>query len=166
MSEHGGISSEPSWRDVLASKLPLFGHRNWIAIADAAYPSQSGAGITTVVAEAEQLDVVRSVLKSIAAASHVKATIHIDRELNFVPERDAPGVTAYRKQLDEILQGLDVATAPHEEIITRLEKVGAVFHVLIIKTRLTIPYSSVFLELDCAYWNTDSEARLREAMRR
>jgi hypothetical protein len=32
---------------------------------------------------------------------------------------------------------------------------------LIIKTELTIPYTSVFFELECGYWNAEAEERLR-----
>jgi len=36
--------------------------------------------------------------------------------------------------------------------------------VLIIKTELAIPYTSVFFELDCSYWAADAETKLRKAM--
>jgi len=36
--------------------------------------------------------------------------------------------------------------------------------VLVIKTDMTIPYTSVFFELDCGYWDSDAEKRLREGM--
>ena len=29
---------------------------------------------------------------------------------------------------------------------------------------MTIPYTSVFFELDCGYWNAGAEQRLREAI--
>jgi hypothetical protein len=29
---------------------------------------------------------------------------------------------------------------------------------------MTIPYTSVFFELDCGYWNAEAEQRLRQAM--
>jgi hypothetical protein len=29
---------------------------------------------------------------------------------------------------------------------------------------MTLPYTSVFLQLDCGYWNADQESRLREAL--
>jgi hypothetical protein len=35
---------------------------------------------------------------------------------------------------------------------------------LIVKTDMTIPYTSVFFELDCGYWNAEAEQRLRQAM--
>jgi hypothetical protein len=38
------------------------------------------------------------------------------------------------------------------------------FHVLVLKTRMTIPYTSVFIRLDCRYWSGDAEQRLRARM--
>jgi hypothetical protein len=35
---------------------------------------------------------------------------------------------------------------------------------LIVKTDMTIPYTSVFFELDCGYWNAGAEERLRQAI--
>jgi len=37
--------------------------------------------------------------------------------------------------------------------------------VLIIKTPLAIPYTSLFLELDCGYWGPESEMKMREAIK-
>jgi hypothetical protein len=38
------------------------------------------------------------------------------------------------------------------------------FSILIVKSTMTIPYTSVFLELGCGYWDADAEARLRSRM--
>ena len=53
---------------------------------------------------------------------------------------------------------------PHEQIIAKLDQVSQVFRVLIIKTELTIPYTSVFFELGCGYWTGDAEQSMRKAM--
>ena len=45
-----------------------------------------------------------------------------------------------------------------------LDESAVHFRVLVIKTRCTIPYSSVFLQLDCAYWSGDQESTLRKVM--
>jgi D-ribose pyranose/furanose isomerase RbsD len=164
MTANAANLPEPSWEAVLSRRLPLLGHRNWIVIADAAYPAQCAAGVTTILADTDHLEVVRRVLAAIAASSHVKAKILTDRELNFVSEQDAPGVGEYRAHLADLAQWSDVQTTPHEEIIERLDRAAAKFEVLVIKTGLTIPYTSVFLELDCAYWNQSAEARLRATM--
>jgi len=39
-----------------------------------------------------------------------------------------------------------------------------IFRALIIKTGLTIPYTSIFFELDCGYWSAEAEQRLRQSM--
>ena len=39
-----------NWEEVLKDRLQLYGHRNWLVIADSAYPAQSKQGIETIVA--------------------------------------------------------------------------------------------------------------------
>ncbi len=153
-----------NWQGIVAERLPLYGHRNWIVIADSAYPAQSRAGIETVVSGAEQMDVLKKVLSALAASRHVRPIVYTDRELRFVPEADAPGIEKYRQQLSALLKGTSVQSLPHEEIISKLDQAGQTFQVLIIKTNLTIPYTSVFLQLDCAYWGAEAEGKLRAAM--
>ncbi len=159
-----GTRSAPEWEPELNRILPLFGHRNWIVIADAAYPAQSNPGIETIVADVDQLRTVGTVLEHIATCKHVRANIYLDQELEFLEEQDAPGITAYRRNLAALLNGAGVQKLPHEQIIARLDQCAQVFNVLIIKTNLTLPYTSVFLELDCGYWNVEAEERLRKAM--
>jgi hypothetical protein len=151
---------------MVAERIPLYGHRNWIVIADSAYPAQSGAGIETVVSHADQLDVVQTVLKALGQSKHVRPIVYTDAELKYVSEKDAPGITAYREQLSRVLGDRAVTVIPHEQIISRLDEAGKLFRVLIIKTDLAVPYTSVFLQLDCGYWSADAERRLREAMSR
>jgi len=155
-----------SWNETLTALMPLYGHRNWIVVADSAYPAQSSPGVQTIVAGADQEEVLRSVFRSLGASKHVLPNVYIDMELEFVPEVDAPGVSDYRAQLKHLLQGQLVSALPHEEIIRMLDQAGQTFHVLIIKTNMTIPYTSVFLQLGCAYWNAEAEQRLRDAMKR
>jgi hypothetical protein len=101
----------------------------------------------------------------VQGCSHVVPNIYTDKELNFVREDDAPGINAYREKLGALLTGHEVLALPHEEIISTLDRVGETFRVLLIKTNMRIPYTSVFLELECGYWNDDAEQRLRTAMR-
>jgi hypothetical protein len=146
--------------------LPVFGHRNWIVIADAAYPEQTSAGIKTLAVEMEQIDLVCMVLKSIAASRHLRACVYTDFELNFVSEQDAPGVTAYRLALEGLLDHIEAKQMAHEQIIARLDERARSFRVLILKTNMAIPYTSVFCELECGYWNAEAEERLRRAITR
>jgi hypothetical protein len=90
--------------------------------------------------------------------------IYIDSELEFVTEDAAPGVSAYREKLASILSGSQTSKLPHEQIIAKLDEAGQTFRVLLLKTNMTIPYTSVFLQLECGYWNAESEKHLRAAM--
>lgn len=155
-----------AWRARLDAELPRMGHRNWIVVADSAYPLQSAAGIETVVTGMGQTQVVDHVLKQIAKAPHVQAIVLLDAELDSVSEEDAPGVTAYRKELKELLRGKQVQVMPHEEIIAKLDEASKLFNVLLLKTDMVLPYTSVFLELDCGYWGAEKEGRLRDAIKK
>jgi hypothetical protein len=154
-----------NWEEILRDRLQLYGHRNWIVIADSAYPAQSRQGIETIVAdEEEQAAVLGRVLAILSACKHVKATVYTDQELRFVPEADAPGISSYREKLGSLLEGFDVCTLPHEEIISMLDRAGGEFRVLLIKSNTRIPSTSVFFRLECGYWDTQAEERLRAAM--
>ena len=144
----------------------MFGHRNWIVIADSAYPKQSAAGVRTVYVGGDQLDVVRRVLDAVDRAPHVRAKVRLDAELDAVSEDLAPGIAAYRDALLPMLSGRPLQMIPHETLIERLDAASATFDVLIVKTDLTLPYTSVFLELDCGYWSGESEQAMRDAIDR
>jgi hypothetical protein len=157
-------AQEAAWEKRLARDLPLMGHRNWIVIADAAYPLQSGTGIVTIDTGEDQLQVAQAVLAALAKSRHVRPVVYLDAELPFVPEKDAPGIKAYRDRLKALLKGRAVTALPHEDVIAKLDEAGKTFRVLILKTNLTLPYTSVFIQLDCGYWSPEAEKRLREAI--
>ena len=153
-----------SWQSRLAGELPLMGHRNWILVVDSAYPEQVGSGIETIETNADQLEVVRTVLAAVQGSIHVRPIIFMDAELPFIPDKEAPGISNYRTQINSLLHGYDVQSRLHQSLIDELAKDGAQYHVLILKTQLAIPYTSVFIHLDCKYWSGESERALREAM--
>jgi len=153
------------WEQILKDRVKLYGHRNWVVIADSAYPVQSRQGIETIAANDEQTTVVERALAILRQCKHVRPAIYTDEELRFVPEGDAPGVTLYRERLAHLLSGYEASSLPHEEIIAMLDRVGETFRVLLIKTKMRIPYTSVFLELQCGYWNSRAENRLRTVIR-
>lgn len=131
---------------------------------DSAYPLQTSPGVETVETFDDQLHVVQEVLEQIGRAGHVRPIVFTDTELKAVPESDAPGVDAYRAALGHILENLPAQSLPHEQIIAKLGEAGNSFHVLVLKTKMTIPYTSVFIRLDCGYWTDEQEKRLREKM--
>jgi hypothetical protein len=154
-----------NWKEKLQKELPLLGHRNWIVVADSAYPLQTAPGIETIYVDADQLEVVKGVIAELAKTKHVKPTIYTDAEMKFVAETNAPGITAYRDGLGKVLTNQPVQVLPHEQCIGKLDEAGKTFKVLLIKTPLTKPYTSVFFQLECGYWNAESERQLRDAMR-
>jgi hypothetical protein len=157
--------ADDNWKAKLQQELPLLGHRNWIVVVDSAYPLQTAPGIETICAEEDQLDVVKEVLAGLAKTKHVKPVIYTDAELTFVAEKNAPGISEYRDNLGKVLAHQPVQVLPHGDIINKLDEAGKTFKVLIIKTPLTKPYTSVFFRLECGYWNADAENQLRDAMK-
>jgi len=153
-----------SWQTTVDQNLPLLGHRNWILIVDSAYPLQSSPGVETVETNADQLEVIRYVMGSINKSIHVRPDIFMDAELPYVQEEDAPGTSAYRDAIAKLLDGQNVQTELHEKLIEDVDRAGQLVHVLVLKTRLAIPYSSVFIRLNCKYWGDDAEERLRSKM--
>lgn len=153
------------WESKVKAELPKYGHRNWIVIADSAYPKQSAEGIETMYTRAGQLEVLEGVLKQLEDAPHVVPVVLLDAELASVPDKHAPGIEAYRQKLKQKLKGRQVQVMPHEEIIGELDKASKLFNVLILKTDMVLPYTSVFLRLECGYWDADKEKALREALK-
>lgn len=158
-----GLRAEPDWRGRLDASLRLYGHRNWIAVVDAAYPAQTKPGVETIVTGANQLEVVSAVLAGLDAAGHVRPAVFVDQELAQVPESDAPGIAAYRSELNALLGTRSVARLPHEVVIRTLDEAAAAMRVLVLKTDLALPYTSVFFRLECGYWTDEAERRLRAA---
>jgi L-fucose mutarotase/ribose pyranase (RbsD/FucU family) len=159
-----GCANHLGWQAGLREELPRLGHRNFIVIADSAYPLQSAPGIRTLHVGGTQAATVQKVLAMLAHEKHVRPTVWMDRELAKIPEADAPGIDQCRQDLATILQGVQVKNAPHMEIIKRLDESSKLFNVTILKTDEILPYTSVFLELDCGYWDGSKEKRLRASL--
>ena len=153
----------PTWDEQLAQQLPRLGHRNWIVIADMAYPLQSGSGITTLYADAPYAEVLQTVKQMIDQAPHVFAHVYRDLELEYISEEDMPGVDSLRAEMTRIC-GPEAKSIAHERLIERLDEAGRLYNVVIIKTPLTMAYTTTFFELDCAYWNGEQQTLLDERM--
>jgi hypothetical protein len=158
-------SPHDSWQAKVKQELPLLGHRNWILIVDSAYPLQTSPGVETVETNADLTEVTREVLLDLDHSIHVRPIVYMDAELPFVPEQDAAGVMQYRREIKAVLQNRDINTLPHEQIIGKVDEIGKTFHILVLKTKLAVPYSSVFLQLNCKYWSDAAEENLRSAMK-
>ena len=69
-----------NWKTEVEKTIKLYGHRNWIVVADGAYPKQSNPAIKTIVVDANQLEVVQFVNEVIKKSTHVQAIIFLDKE--------------------------------------------------------------------------------------
>jgi hypothetical protein len=154
-----------AWKQALTKRLPLLGHRNWILVVDSAYPLQTSPGLEVIETNAGQIEVTRAVLAQIKDSIHVRPVIFMDAELPFLTEEDSPGANAYRQQISAALHDYTIQDALHEQLIAQISNAGKEFKILVLKTRLTVPYSSVFIRLDCKYVSVDAEDRLRARMK-
>jgi hypothetical protein len=157
------------WRQILEDRLHIYGHRNWIVIADSAYPLQSNPGIETILSTESQVETVRHVLDAVSKAPHIRPIVYTDHELSFVPEQDAVGIEAYRHLLtglfEKYLPGQKIETVSHDGIIRKLDDASKTFNILIVKTNMVLPYTSVFVELRAGYWSDEAEERMRNRIK-
>ena len=158
-------SKTTTWQESLNTQLSLFGHRNWILIVDKAFPMQNANGITTIDTNEDLLPVLKTVLQQIDQSTHVRPIVYTDKELSFVTEDQVSGIESYRKLLDEIVGKMGPQVLLHDSVFVKIDQASKLFGVLVLKTNEVIPYSSVFLQLDCKYWSTENEQLLREAMK-
>lgn len=156
---------QQDWQATLRERLPLLGHRNWILVVDSAYPLQTAAGLEVVETHTGLLPTLTETLEQIAASRHVRANVFQDAELKEIPERDAPGITRLRSDVQALLHGAKLAnppeTLPHLTLIGKVADASKDFRILVLKSDETLPYTSVFLQLDCKYWSDEAEKRLR-----
>lgn len=166
MSSRRKSTDSLPWKKHLASTLQVYGHRNWIIIADAAYPQHAHRGVTTVTVEADLLNVVEHVLSSIKRSQHLRSSIYIDEELESIDELDVSDVEEFNRRLISLFGTQEFKQYPHEEIIALVMNAAPHFSILVLKTSTLKAYSSVFIELGCGYWTEEAEKRMREKMRR
>ena len=153
-----------TWKEVLEEDLHLLGHRNWILVVDKAFPEQSSAGMKYLYVEQDLLPTLDYVLEALDKSTHVKPIIYQDKELSYIKEDQVNGIEAFRSAAAKTLDGRAVNTLLHDEVFQMLDESSSLFRVLVIKTNCTLPYTSIFLQLDCSYWGPENEKTLRELM--
>jgi hypothetical protein len=94
----------------------------------------------------------------------VSPMIYRDLELNYLTDNEVPGIELFRAESDSLLSGTPIHSMLHEEVFRQLDESSSLFTTLVIKTNCTLPYTSVFMQLDCAYWGPEDEKALRERM--
>lgn len=153
------------WKSILNGQLPLLGHRNWILIVDKAFPLQNGSGIITIDTNEDLLSVLNYTLQQIDNSIHVKPIIYTDTELRFLTKDQIPDIEIYKASLAEIIDFSSSQELFHDSVFVKIDEASGYFKVLVLKTNGTIPYSSVFLQLDCKYWSAENEKQLRDKIR-
>lgn len=154
-----------TWQEEFEEMLPALGHRNWVVIADAAFPQQISQGIKTLVSGQDHLEVLEFVWEKVKAASHVHPDLIYDTELFALDELDIAGVTDLRHKISQVSKGGPGEKIWHEDLLKMLDEQGQLYTILVIKTNSCIPYSSVFLRLGCGYWSQEKEAQFREKLK-
>jgi D-ribose pyranose/furanose isomerase RbsD len=152
-----------NWENTLEERLPLLGHRNWILIVDKAFPLQNGEGIEVIYTGDSLLNVLNIVLEKLEQESHIKPIIYTDNELQYLTPELVPGINRFKKELFEVLP-VNQKQILHDTVFVEIKKASELFYVLVLKTDELIPYSSVFIELDCKYWSGENEKELRSKM--
>ena len=161
----GGMSkSERRWMNTLRHELSYLGARNWVVIAEAAFPIQSRRGLRVVRLNAEIPEVVDGVERVIEEKYHVKPRLYVSSEAKNVPYDYAPGIVNYHEQLERALHGRETVELDHAMLMRMLGDTSKTYRVLVIKTQTALPYTSVFMELGSGYWDSESESALRDLM--
>ena len=162
----GYMQPRDSWRDALAMQTGRLGYRNWIVIAEASFPAHSRAGVRQINSNEEIPAVVDEVLRTLERTEHVTPRVYVARELRAVENDYAPGIDEFRKQLQASMHAHETTELEQQSLLTLMEDTTKSFDVLVIRTTTALPYTSVFMELQPGYWNSDSESRLREQLDR
>jgi len=163
-SQEKPVEEIKTWKDVLEEDLHLLGHRNWILVVDKAFPEQSSPGMKYIYVEQDLLPTLEQVLSALDKSTHVKPIIYQDKELSFIKEEQVAGIEEFRTLAEKTLEEREVNTLLHDEVFSMLDESSSLFRVLVIKTNCILPYTSVFLQLDCSYWGAENEKTLRELM--
>lgn len=159
-------ATRPGWQQQFNETLPVLGHRNWIIVADKAFPALKAEGITYINTNARLLPVLQEVLTALGNSGHVKPILYRDKELRYISDTQSSGIAAFRDSAAALLKGGDVREMLHDSVFAKLDAAAGMFRVVVLKTEEKLPYTSVLLELDCAYWNGEKEAALRKAIAR
>lgn len=158
---------EKNWKEFFNDKLEFLGHRNWIIVVDKAYPLQNSDGMIVLNSQEELPDVLKYVFSKLSESKHIRPVVYFDKELKVLDDSYCPGISDLRSRIFEIIEKSNVDAVHemiHEEIIYKLEKMSKSFTVIVIKTEALLPYTSVFVELDCGYWMPNQEEQLRSSI--
>lgn len=153
------------WMNSIDNEVAALGASNWIIVTDASFPTPAQAGAHTIVSPVSLPQTLEQILQSIESTGHVKPRFYVTRESQTITEEYAPGIDAMRQQRDQALHGHEKQVLPHRSLDILKDSASKGFRVLLVKTQTTLPYTSVYIELESGYWDGDSESALRKKMR-
>jgi tRNA U34 5-carboxymethylaminomethyl modifying enzyme MnmG/GidA len=156
----------PVWLSTVDQEVHKLGTFNWVIIAEPSFPALSRSGITTITTPVSTTEALDGVLQSIDSHSHVRPRIHLTREAGAVTEHDTPGINHYRARLKKVLNARETLTLTNNTLNLLITDARKNYRILVIKTTTSLPYTSVFLELESGYWDGVSETALRKRMLR
>jgi len=79
-------------------------------------------------------------------------------------KKDYLGVTHLRQEISTAFVKNNLSSIPHSEVLSKIDDAGKAFRVLFTKTNTTIPYTSVYMGLDCGYMTDEVENKIRKAV--
>ncbi|MGJ8655110.1 MAG: hypothetical protein ACSHX6_01565 [Akkermansiaceae bacterium] len=160
------LSTAPTWLTTVDQEVHKLGSFNWVIVAEPSFPALSRSGVTTITTPVNTTEALDGVLQSIDAHSHVRPRIHLIREADAVTEHDTPGINNYRTKLKEVLNERETLTLTNNALNLLITDARKNYRILVIKTTTSLPYTSVFMELESGYWDGVSETALRNRMSR
>ena len=75
------MAEERDWKADVREAVTTFGHRNWIVVADSAFPLLVSAGVREIVTRRDQLTVTKFVADALTSAPHILPHVWFDAEL-------------------------------------------------------------------------------------
>ncbi len=156
----------PEWLENVDQEVHKLGSFNWVIVADPSFPALSRSGIITVTTPVSTAQALDGVLQSIDSHSHVRPRIHLIREVQGVAENETPGINQFRAERDKVLDGREAISLTNNALDLLITDARKNYRILVIKTTTTLPYSSIFMELESGYWDGESETALRKRLNR
>ncbi|MFT5882595.1 MAG: hypothetical protein ACI9FG_001099 [Crocinitomicaceae bacterium] len=154
--------NQRTWIQQVDSEIAELGAYNWILITESAYPAPDRPGAHTLLSPYKLPRTLDSVLQSIESIGHVRPRIYLSRESAELNEDYAPGIDNHRSNLTKHLneRPTQSLSADSLESLMRSSKKGN--RVLVVKSQTTLPYTTIYIELESGYWDGESETALRK----
>lgn len=155
----------PGWAKIVEREVEALGIQNWIIVAESSFPVVSRSGVRTLVVDGKIPEIVDFIVNHLEKSEKVTPSFNTARELTFISDEQAPGIDHLRNELKEALHGHRVRQMENRSLTLLAHSDASRYAILVLKSKTTLPYSSVFIELDSGYWDRESEDRLRQEMK-